>query len=84
MERNALAVNPARLNVAPIVLAAPEKVSSDEILVVASFATVAARACRNKWARQRLQSAVQAVIEAAGAVRRDEVRALTMGGASHG
>lgn len=78
-------INPVSLNprqVAPVVLAAAEQVSSDEILVVASFATVAARACRNKWARERLQAAVRAVIDAAGAVRRDEARALA-GGAPH-
>jgi hypothetical protein len=80
MERNALAVKSARLNDAPINLAAVDEVSSDEILVVASFATVAARACRNKWARERLQVAVRAVIDAAGAVRKDEVRALATGG----
>jgi glutamate racemase len=75
-------VSPKPRQMVPVVLAAVDKVSSDEILVVASFATVAARACRNKWARQRLQAAVRAVIDAAGAVRRDEVRTLATGSAA--
>lgn len=44
--------------------------------VTASFCAVAARGCRNSFARRRLQDAVRAALDAAEAIRRDERRML--------
>jgi len=48
--------------------------SAEGAAVVASFTSVAARSCRNPWARQRLTDATRAALEAAWCLQREEER----------
>ncbi len=71
--------NPSAVSVGPV-----ETTTADMAAICAGFVSVAARGCKNKWARNRLQDALQAALDATQALRRDEARTLPAGGSLHG
>ncbi len=56
-------------------------VTADMVAIAAGFVGVAARGCRNRFARAKLHDAVRAALDAAEAIRRDERR--VSGGRRH-
>jgi len=62
-------------NPAAVVAVGPvERTSANMAATVAAFVVVAARGCRNNFARVKLQNALRDVLDAAAAIERDEAR----------